>query len=45
MGTLYDESYRPKRALNMVKADLFQAGPPNVLPRLAARPKRDVSAR
>ena len=45
MGTLYDESYRPKRALNMVKADLFQAGPPNVLPRLAPRPKRDVSAR
>ena len=45
MATLYDESYQPKRALNTVKADLFYAGPPNVQPRIAHKPRRDLSAR
>ncbi len=45
MATLYDESYRPKRALNTIKADLLYAGPPNVLPRIAPRPRRDLSPR
>jgi len=45
MATLYDESYQPKRALNTIKADLFYAGPPNVQPRIAHKPRRDLSAR
>ena len=45
IGTLYDESYRPKRALNTIKADLFYAGSPNVGPRIAARPRRELSPR
>ena len=40
MATLYDESYKPKRALNTIKADLFYAGPPNVQPRITHKPKR-----
>jgi endo-1,4-beta-xylanase len=45
MATLYDESYRPKRALNTVKADLLYAGPPNVRPRIAHKPRRVPGAR
>ena len=45
MATLYDESYRPKRALNTIKADLLYAGPPSVQPRIAHKPRRDPSAR
>jgi endo-1,4-beta-xylanase len=45
MATLYDESYRPKRALNTVKADLLYAGPPNVRPRIAHKPRRVPAAR
>jgi endo-1,4-beta-xylanase len=40
MATLYDESYRPKRAYNVVKADLAFAGPPYVLPRIPQKPRR-----
>jgi endo-1,4-beta-xylanase len=40
MATLYDENYKPKRALNTVKADLFFAGPPNVQPRVTSKPAK-----
>ncbi|MGS2648846.1 endo-1,4-beta-xylanase [Streptosporangium sp. LJ11] len=40
MATLYDESYRPKRAYNAVKADLAFSGPPHVLPRIPQKPRR-----
>ena len=40
MATLYDENYQPKRAYNIVKADLVYAGPPYVLPRIPQKPHR-----
>jgi len=40
MATLYDESYQPKRALNVVKGDLLFSGPPFVLPRVPQSPRR-----
>ncbi|MDP9842148.1 endo-1,4-beta-xylanase [Streptosporangium lutulentum] len=40
LATLYDESYLPKRAYNVVKADLAFAGPPYVLPRVSQKPRR-----
>ncbi len=39
LATLYDENYQPKRAFNVVKADLMFAGPPYVLPRIPHKPK------
>ncbi|HCT78492.1 MAG TPA: 1,4-beta-xylanase [Micromonosporaceae bacterium] len=40
LATLYDENYQPKRAYNIVKADLVYAGPPFVLQRIPQRPRR-----
>lgn len=40
LATLYDENYQPKRAYNIVKADLVYAGPPFVLPRIPQKPRR-----
>jgi endo-1,4-beta-xylanase len=40
LATLYDENYQPKRAYNIVKADLVYLGPPYVLPRLPQKPRR-----
>jgi len=40
LATLYDENYQPKRAYNIVKADLVFAGPPYVLPRIPQQPRR-----
>jgi endo-1,4-beta-xylanase len=40
MATLYDKDYRPKRALNTVKADLFYAGAPHVTRRIAHTPRK-----
>ncbi|MFC7546837.1 endo-1,4-beta-xylanase [Plantactinospora sp. GCM10030261] len=40
LATIYDENYQPKRAYNVMRADLIYAGPPYVLPRLPQRPRR-----
>ncbi|ASW54457.1 endo-1,4-beta-xylanase [Plantactinospora sp. KBS50] len=40
LATIYDENYQPKRAYNVMRADLIYAGPPYVLPRVAQRPHR-----
>ncbi|GHJ43872.1 beta-xylanase [Catellatospora sp. TT07R-123] len=40
LATLYDENYQPKRAYQIVKADLVFAGAPYVLPRIAQKPRR-----
>jgi endo-1,4-beta-xylanase len=40
LATLYDENYQPKRALNLMKADLVLAGAPYVQPRIPHQPRR-----
>ncbi|GAB3809330.1 endo-1,4-beta-xylanase [Micromonospora zhanjiangensis] len=40
LASIYDENYQPKRAYNVMRADLIYAGPPYVLPRVAPRPRR-----
>ncbi|KXK61147.1 1,4-beta-xylanase [Micromonospora rosaria] len=40
LATIYDEDYQPKRAYQVMKADLIYAGPPYVLPRVAPKPRR-----
>ncbi|GAA1370550.1 endo-1,4-beta-xylanase [Catellatospora chokoriensis] len=34
LANIYDENYQPKRAYNLMKADLIYTGPPYVLPRI-----------
>ncbi|MFI2648537.1 endo-1,4-beta-xylanase [Micromonospora fulviviridis] len=40
LATVYDENYQPKRAYQLMKADLIYSGPPYVLPRVPQRPRR-----
>lgn len=40
LATIYDENYQPKRAYNLMKADLIYSGPPYVLPRVPQKPRR-----
>ncbi|MBN1172129.1 MAG: endo-1,4-beta-xylanase [Micromonosporaceae bacterium] len=40
LANIYDENYQPKRAYNMMRADLAFSGPPSVQPRIAQKPKR-----
>ncbi|GAB4052865.1 endo-1,4-beta-xylanase [Catellatospora paridis] len=40
LANIYDENYQPKRAYNLMKADLIYTGPPYVLPRIAQKPRR-----
>ncbi|MET8834185.1 endo-1,4-beta-xylanase [Micromonospora sp. NPDC004540] len=40
LATIYDENYQPKRAYQLMKADLVYSGPPYVLPRVPQRPRR-----
>lgn len=40
LATIYDENYQPKRAYQLMKADLIYSGPPYVLPRVTQRPRR-----
>ncbi|WNM38858.1 endo-1,4-beta-xylanase [Micromonospora halotolerans] len=40
LATIYDENYQPKRAYQLMKADLIYSGPPYVLPRVPQRPRR-----
>ncbi|KAB1914161.1 endo-1,4-beta-xylanase [Micromonospora sp. AMSO31t] len=40
LATIYDENYQPKRAYQLMKADLIYSGPPYVLPRAPQRPRR-----
>jgi len=40
LATIYDENYQPKRAYNLMKADLIHSGPPYVLPRVPQKPRR-----
>jgi endo-1,4-beta-xylanase len=39
LATLYDANYQPKRAYNVLRADLAFSGPPQVLPRIPQRPR------
>ena len=40
LATVMDENYQPKRAYNLMKADLIHSGPPYVLPRVPQKPRR-----
>ncbi len=40
LATIMDENYQPKRAYNLMKADLIHSGPPYVLPRVPQKPRR-----
>jgi len=40
LATLYDENYQPKRAYNVLRADLIFAGPPFVQQRVPQQPNR-----
>ncbi|WP_155372969.1 endo-1,4-beta-xylanase [Catellatospora vulcania] len=40
LANIYDENYQPKRAYNLMKADLIYTGPPYVLPRVPQKPRK-----
>jgi endo-1,4-beta-xylanase len=40
LATLYDENYQPKKAYQIMRADLAFSGPPLVLPRIPQKPRR-----
>ncbi|MEV4417873.1 endo-1,4-beta-xylanase [Catellatospora sp. NPDC049609] len=40
LANIYDENYQPKRAYNLMKADLIYLGAPYVLPRIPQKPRR-----